>query len=691
MGVASLALCSGCGAQPAGQAAPPQAPAQTNANAQTRPSRPNVLLILADDLGWSDIGCFGSEIRTPNIDSLASSGLSFTQFYNSARCSPTRASLLTGLSPHQAGVANIGPPLSQHAVTLAEVLDDAGYSTSMVGKWHLTERNTPVDRGFGEFYGMLGGFNSYWQEKPFYTRLPAGRPQHEYKPGQFYSTDAFTDYSIDFIDQGQKSGKPWFQYLAYQAGHFPLQAPEKDIAKYEALYAQGWDAIRAARLERQKKLGLVPPNLALSPRSVVPKNFINVQTGWADKQNPAWNTLPADRRADLARRMAVYAATIDHMDQSIGRIIAHLKQTGQYDNTLIFFLSDNGGCAEWDPFGFDQLDSPKNVIHTGADLKKVGGPDSYVSYGSGWANASNTPFRLYKHYAQEGGIRTPLLVHWPRGLKTKAGARTDQPGMVSDFMPTLLQVCGATYPKERNGQTILPFQGESLVPFFNGGTIPPRVLCIEHEGNRMVREGNWKLVALADHPWELYDLTEDPAEMNDLSKAQPERVKKMDADWETWAENSAVKPKSNPVNAPAGAASATPQIVGKALVIRCDVTTQSPNGVILAQGGNQRGYALYLKNGILVFGIRQAGKLYIAQAPGTPKGRFSLEARLEKDGAMTLSVNGKIVAHSNAPGVFTVQPQDELSVGKDTLSAVGDYTAPNSLKGKVENVKVTTQ
>ena len=659
--------------------------AQTAVPAHAAPAknimkRPNVLLILADDVGWADLGCMGGEISTPSLDALAADGLTFTQFYNSARCSPTRASLLTGLTPHQAGVANIGPPLSKNAVTLPEVLGSAGYTTSMVGKWHLTERNTPVDRGFSDFYGMLGGFNSYWEEHPFYTRLPAGAPTRNYKPGEFYSTNAFTDYSIDFIDKAQKTpDKPWFQYLAYQAAHFPLHAPENVIEKYEAVYAKGWDAIRANRLERQKKLGLVAPDLALTPRSVVPKNFINVQTGWADKDNPAWDSLPADRQADLARRMATYAATIDVMDQSIGKIVAHLKQIGQYENTLIFFLSDNGACAEWDPFGFDKLDSPDNILHKGADLKKIGAPGSYVSYGSGWANASNSPWRLYKHYAQEGGIRTPLIVHWPQGLKTQAGARTDQPGEVADFMPTLVQLCGATYPQEHNGFPILPVDGESLVPILNGETLAPRTLHMEHEGNKMVRESNWKLVAIHDHPWELYDLSKDPAEMNDLSGAMPDRVAQMSADWQAWAEAKMVVAKPSP------------QIVNKALTIRCQVNSTARDGVILAQGGLQRGYAIYLSGGQIIFGVRQNEKLYTSTPAPAPTGRYQIEARLAKNGALSLSVNGKEVATGKAPGVFTTQPQDELSVGEDTLSAVGDYQAPFPIQGLVTKVEVKTE
>ncbi|RYX84814.1 hypothetical protein EON83_07680, partial [bacterium] len=644
---------------------------------------PNVLLILADDLGWSDLGCYGGEIKTPNIDALANEGLRFTQCYNSARCCPSRASLLTGLVPNQAGIRDMSGQLSDRAVTLAEVLGDAGYSTSMVGKWHIGDRVTPVSRGFNEFYGMIGGFNSYWQEHPFYTRLPADHTKRDYKPGEFYSTNAFADYSIDFLTQAHATpNKPWFQYLAFNAPHFPLHAPEADIAKYESVYAQGWDKIRESRLARIKKLGLIPQNVELTPRSNIPKNWANAQTGWADKDNPAWDSLPADRRADLARRMATYAACVDRMDQSVGRVVNYLKQTNQYDNTLIFFLSDNGACAEWDPYGFDQSSGPKNILHTGAALKEIGTPESYISYGSGWANAANTPWRLYKHYAQEGGIRTPLIAHWPKGLKTKPGTLITQPASIIDFMPTLLELGGATYPKEHNGQAIIPTRGASLTPIFNGGQIAPRTLYMEHEGNRMVREGDWKLEAIEGKPWELYNLASDPTEMKDLAAGQAARVERMSAAWETWAEESNVKAKGD---------KSSPQLVGKAITITCSVTPEAPSGVILAQGGIQRGYALHLDEGKPVFSVRQQGELYTAAAPTAPAGKFTIEAHLEKDGTMTLAVNGAIVARGKAPGVFTVQPQDPLSIGEDDLSAVGDYKSPNPLKGKVENVKVDTK
>ena len=670
LGLASV-IGSGCSAQTTQPAIPANAPLQTNA------PRPNVLLILADDLGWSDIGTMGGEVSTPNIDALAGEGLTFTDFYNTPRCSPTRASLLTGLYPHQAGVPGLGQPISKRAVTLPEVLNPAGYATSMVGKWHLSEHSTPVDRGFQEFYGMLGGFNSYWQEHPYQTRLPEGHAKIDYKPDQFYSTNAFGDYSLKFIDQAQGEKKPWFQYLAFNAAHFPLHAPADVIDKYAKIYQKGWDTIRAERLARQKKLGLVPQNLELTPRSIVPKNRFNAQTGWADKQNPAWDSLPADRQADLARRMATYAAAIEVMDKNIGRVVSHLKASGQYDNTLIFFLSDNGACAEWDPFGFDKVDSTLNILHKGDDLQKIGAPGSYVSYGSGWANASNTPLRLYKHYAQEGGIRTPLIVHWPQGLTTKAGAKTPQPGSLIDIMPTILQLTGATYPTEFKGNSILPEQGISLVPAFHGETLPSRPQYIEHEGNRMVREGDWKLVALHDEPWELYNLATDSTETNDLAAREPARVKKLAADWQSWAENSMVIAKPSP------------QIANKALTITADVTPTAQNGVILAQGGVERGYSLHLKDGKPIFSVRQNGKLFVAAATEkVPNGKFALEARLETGGTMTLAVDGKIVARGKAPGVFTTQPKDELSIGEDTQSAVGEYQAPNPLQGKIENAKV---
>jgi len=643
--------------------------------------RPNILVILADDLGWSDLGCYGGEIRTPNLDSLAQGGLRFTQFYNSARCSPTRASILTGLHPHQAGFPNLSGVLPAHCVTIPEVLKPAGYRCYMVGKWHLSRESTPTQRGFDEFYGMLGGYNTCWKEDPFYSRLPEGRPKRAYAPGAFYSTDVFGDYALDFLEDGRQRGQPWFLYLAFNAAHFPLHAWEEDVAKYEKLYALGWDKIREGRLARQKELGLVPQDLKLTPRSDIPANQFNGKTGWADKGNPAWNSLPADRRADLARRMAVYAAMVDRMDQVIGRVVTRLKETGQFDNTLIFFLSDNGACAEWDPWGFDETSGPKNMLHTGEDLKKVGGPDSYVSYGSAWANACNTPFRLYKHYGHEGGINTPLIVHWPAGLKTKAGALTREIGHITDFMPTVLELAGASYPRLREDHPVLPLEGVSLAPVLKGERLPPRRVFMEHEGNRAVREGRWKLVALKDKPWELYDLEGDPTEMNNLAARDVSLVARLAQAWEAWADRCSVRSPS----------SSSPQIANRSLVITCEVEPQSRNGVILAQGGNQQGYALWLRDGQLLFGVRIDGTLTSIVASETLSGRCAITTKLNRDGMMQLIVNGQAVAQRKAPGLIPRQPVDELSIGQDARTAVGDYAAPHALRGKVENVRVQTE
>ncbi|MCX6905552.1 MAG: arylsulfatase, partial [Verrucomicrobia bacterium] len=621
-------------------------------------------LLLADDLGWSDLGCYGGEIQTPHLDALATNGLRFTQFYNTARCCPTRASLLTGLYPHQAGVGAMSNDrglehpgyrgtLRPDCVTLAEVLREAGYRTYMVGKWHLHNKQDikPTDRGFDEFYGMLGGYNSCWEQKPFYTRWPEDRTLRTYasardgQPGTFYSTDAFGDYALDFIRQAHQDPKPFFLYLAFNAPHFPLHAHESDIAKYEAIYFQkGWDVIREERLARQKKLALIPQDLALTPRSSVPPKSFAKSSPYAGRDNPPWNSLPEDRRRDLARRMAVYAGMVDRLDATVGRVIGELKQHAQLDNTLILFLSDNGACWEWDPLGFDGSSGPKNILHTGDDLKKVGGPDSYISYGSGWANACNTPFRFYKHFSHEGGIRTPLIVHWPAGFKARGEFRS-QVGHIIDLMPTLVAVGGAKYPVGRNGVKIQPMEGRSLLPAWENQPLDrPAPLFFEHEGSRAVRDGKWKLVSLSGDVWELYDLEADPTEMRNLASTMPEKARTLAGLWEAWAKRCHVEIEGNSLKP----SPATPQIANHPLTIRCDVTPLARNGVILAQGGRQHGYALHLEDGRPVFSVRIAGQLFTAKALDAPAGRFSVEARLEKDGAMVLAINGQAVARGKA-------------------------------------------
>ncbi len=503
-----------------------------------RAAKPNILLILADDLGFSDLGCYGGEIQTPNLDKLAADGLRFTQFYNGARCCPSRASLLTGLYPHEVGFAGMSGSLPPTCATLPEVLKSAGYRTFMSGKWHLGNPG-PFLRGFEEFYGLLGGYGSFWNEK-LYTRRPEGRTARSYPEGKFYATDAITDHALDFIASARQAGdKPFFLYLAFNAPHFPLHAPPAEIAKYAGTYEQGWDKIRDARYARQKQLGLLAGVPELTPRSQIPPNVVANMHDWTGKANPAWESLAADRRADLARRMAVFAGAVDRMDQNIGRVVADLKQHGELANTLIFFLSDNGACAEWDPFGFDVTNnvhavnlgttSGLNILHTGAALDQLGAPGSYVSYGSAWANACNTPFRLYKHYSHEGGIATPLIIHWPAGMK-RAGELEQRIGHISDVMATCIELAGARYPADK-----LAPAGRSLVPALRGEAAGSRTIFFEHEGNRAVREGQWKLVALAKGPWELYDMSRDRVELHDLAAQQPDRVKQMAAQWDAWS------------------------------------------------------------------------------------------------------------------------------------------------------------
>ncbi|MDF1816296.1 MAG: arylsulfatase [Verrucomicrobiales bacterium] len=504
-------------------------------------AKPNILYILADDLGFSDLGCFGGEIHTPVLDSLAGNGVRMTQLYNTGRCCPSRAALLTGQYPHRVGLGHmttndLGRPgyrgvVSEEAMSIAQVLAPAGYRSFIAGKWHLGTPD-PTKHGFEEFYGTLVSAKRFF-DPDHLVRLPEGRKARQYPEGEFYATDAVTDHAIDFINLARETpDKPWLLYLAYNAPHFPLHAPKEEIAKYAERYNQGWDQLREERLGRMKEMGIVAADTKLSPRSTW-QNYGETKTG----TNPAWHSLDEDRKTDLARRMAIYSAMIDRLDQQIGRVIEELKQSGELENTLIVFTSDNGACFEWDPFGFDIVSSNQNILHTGEMLDEMGQPGTFHSVGSGWANASNTPWRMYKHFNHEGGIASPGIVHWPAGLKAEPGSIDHHPAHIIDLLPTALAVSGAEY----TGKLSLP--GEDLISLLNSPqSTSDRKLFFEHQGNRAVRHGTWKLVAFDDKPWELYDLHNDRSEMNDLSQAQPERVSAMNADWEEWAEKNQVTP-----------------------------------------------------------------------------------------------------------------------------------------------------
>ncbi len=500
---------------------------------------PNILVILADDLGFSDLGCYGGEIPTPHLDGLARDGVRLTRLYTMGRCCPSRASLMTGQYPHRVGlghmVKDLGLPgyrgtLSEDSRTFAEVLKPAGYRCFLSGKWHLGTPD-PTAHGFEEFYGTLVSAQTFF-DPSHYLRLPVGREAKSYPSGEFYGSDAVTDHGLEFLDEARRTpNDPWFLYLSYHAPHFPLQARSEDIARHVETYAVGWDRIRDARLERMKRMGIVTKSTALSPRSPY--------TNWEEAvraDNPAWDRLPADRQSDLARRMAIYAAMVEVMDRNIGRVIASLRENGELENTFVIFLSDNGACAEWDPHGFDGKSGPHNELHRGSELDSMGGPETYHSVGSGWANASNTPWRLYKHYMHEGGISTPCIVHWPQGLRQR-DTIDHRPAHIIDLLPTAMVVAGI----EDAGP--LPMPGSNLLPLLRGEPQPERTLYFEHEGNRAVMDGRWKLVRSKAGPWALHDITEDRTEQVDLATTHPEIVRRLAEQWQTWAEQQQVVPE----------------------------------------------------------------------------------------------------------------------------------------------------
>ena len=498
--------------------------ASTPAPVEDVSEKPNVILIMVDDMGYSDVGCYGGEIETPNIDRLADEGVRFTQFYNCARCIPTRASLLTGLYPQQVKTTGEGRSRAmQNCVTLAEVLKSAGYRTLMTGKWHNPE--TPVARGFDRYYGLVSGCCNYFnpglkrpgENEPGRKRPGEQRPWaiddqiiQPYTPEDknFYTTDAFTDQALEYLDQYGQEDRPFFLYLPYTAPHFPIQAWPEDIAKYRGKYKIGWDVIRERRYERMLEMGLLDSRWALSQR---------------DPRAPAWEDAEDKDGWDL--KMAVYAAMIDRVDQNIGRLLQKLYQLGKEDNTLVLFLSDNGACSE-DARGFPskETDIPPGPM------------ESYRTVDLPWANASDTPFRKFKLWTHEGGIATPLIARWPKVIEER-GTLTRQVGHVMDIMPTLCEIAGASYPETYNDQTVLPVEGKSLLPVLVGEEREGHdVIYWEDLGNRAVRQGKWKIVAAKGESWELYDLEEDRSETTNLAGQFPDKVERMAGMWDDWAE-----------------------------------------------------------------------------------------------------------------------------------------------------------
>ena len=492
--------------------------------------RPNIVIIMADDMGFSDIGSYGGEISTPNLDALASQGLRFRQFYNAGRCCPTRASLLTGLYSHQAGVGHMisdrGAPsyqgyLNDSCVTIAEVLKEAGYTTLMSGKWHVGESRPhwPADRGFDQYFGLISGGSNYFKLDGARQMAMGNEPYTPPDDGSFYMTDAFSDHAVKFLEKHGGGDAPFFLYLAYTAPHWPLHAKPEDIEKYLGKYGMGWEELRKQRFQRQAEAGIRAENWRLSDR---------------DHEVPAWDD--AQDKPLWERRMEVYAAMIDCLDQGVGRVVEAIRDLGKLDNTLILFLSDNGGCHESADI---EQGTPRN---TWADPNAMpGGPDSFDGYDRPWANASNTPLRMFKSWVHEGGISSPLVCHWPDGIKVPAGSVTDSPGHVIDLMATCIDLAGAEYPGTLDGRPITALEGKSLRPIFETGSRDGHeAIFWEHQGNRAVRMGRWKLVARrepstrAAGPWELYDIQADRSELNNLAGEMPERVAEMEKAWLDW-------------------------------------------------------------------------------------------------------------------------------------------------------------
>ena len=489
--------------------------------------RPDIVIFIADDIGYSDFGCYGGEIDTPNIDRLAAGGLRFTDYYTENMCAPTRATLLTG----RYQIRGFSEP---NNVTIPEALSAAGYRSCMSGKWHCTddpgERSTPMDRGFDRFFGTPIGCGSFFAPLKL-TR--DGRPaEHEWQDNKdFYYTDAISDQAVRYVEEIPDE-TPLFLYLAYTAAHWPLHARPDDIAKYEGKYGMGWDRLRRQRLARMKELGIIGPEVELSPRH---------------ENVPAWEEEP--HKAWQQRRMEVYAAQIDQMDVGIGRVLDALEAAGRMKNTLVLLTIDNGGChveyGEKRTGNFlnqETRDGRPMVVGNRPDVMP-GSEETWQSYGYGWANASNTPFRLFKQFDHEGGIRVPLIAHWPEVIR-EGGKLTDQTAHVIDLLPTALDAAGVAYPKEYDGRQVAPADGRSLVPVLQGRQRSPHdTLYWKFAHGRAVRQGRWKLAATDRNPWELYDIEADPIEVHDLAKKMPGKVAELAARWDSWNAMAKKKPK----------------------------------------------------------------------------------------------------------------------------------------------------
>ena len=678
---------------------------------------------MLDDLGFSDLGCYGGEIRTPNIDSLANNGLRFRSFYNSSRCCPTRASLLTGMYPHQVGLAYNGRDLSQDVPTVAETLRDSGYQTAMAGKWHLSATvpingkdrgpehlawlnhqanydrpfanpaTYPINRGFERHFGPIWGVVDYFD--PF--SLVDGEKPVPSVPDDFYMTDAISAKSVEYIAAMSQTDKPFFLYVAETAPHWPLHARPEDIARYKGRYDQGWHTLREERYARQVKMGLIDPKTHPLPTLM--------------GRGPDWNKLsPADQKHQ-AELMEVHAAMVDRADQGVGKIIQALKAANQFDNTVFLVVADNGASPErYLEFGFDRSSETRE----GQPMAYRGNfhPGSETTWGyigAYWANALNTPYRYWKVEAFEGGCHTPMIVNWPAGLKTPPGSLTDQTGHVIDITPTVLDLAGVSAPSTRNGRNLKPLEGKSLAPTFQGETRDGHQdLYFEHEGGRaLLSDDGWKLVASAGKPWELYHIASDATETQNLADAESERVATMNQLWIRWADRVGAQVPADlrrttsqnrltpgePLELRPGQvlSGADAPLVAQT-PFRVEVTVRDANrgGVIVSQGAQVQGWSLFVRDGHPVFAVRRDNQLHEIVGKATVGAiELKLAAELRGDGRMRLLAAGAEVASGQAGGPIPAQPNDPLIVGDDRMGSVGTYPTPHPFGGTVVKATLT--
>lgn len=709
----------------------------------TAPSgAPNVIVMMVDDLGFSDLGCYGSEIDTPNLDRLATEGVRLRDYHATPMCSPTRAALLTGLNPHDAGIGHVahsdpGFPgyameLTRHAATAPEIFGDSGYFTAMVGKWHLTKDSNcsdagpfdswPCQRGFDRFYGFLDGFTNL--HHPHRLVEDNHSVETDQYPDGYYLTDELTDQAISMLRSSKSSNpaRPFFLYFSHGAVHAPLQAKAADIEKYRGRYDAGWDELRAERFERMRELGVLPLDVEVAPRNTEPGNDVRP---WAD--------LSADEQKIYARYMEVYAGMVDCVDQNFGRLREALEEMGEWENTIVLFTSDNGASREGEVEGttgyYVHLLGDTDVAADMARLDEIGGPTTTAHYPRGWAMACNTPFRLYKINAHAGGHQVPFIARLPDSVAA-AGSWRDQYAHVTDLLPTLLDVCGLEAPAERNGLKLKSMVGASFVACLDDPAAPSQhhEQYTEMSGHRGLYRDGWEVVTLhqpmtefGDHEWELYDLSTDPTELHDLAATEPERVAELGAAWEAAAWQNQVYPLDEGsalkfvVRPPSDEVYGRPVTLFRGtntlerwrslqlimlrsftIAVRVD-HAETDSGILVAHGDQGGGYVIWIDDRGLHLGHNDGrGRFDVLDGGLVAAGAREITASFAAPGSnrwiVTVAVDGHLSeTTADWPCLFPMAPFEGIDVGLDRRSPVSwelyQQHGPHPYSGTIHEVQ----